>query len=601
SVLAAGTGLVPVVLLDNLQRLVGFETDGHQDERSHRQPDEALFEFIALQNEGRTAFVLTGLERPIGEILPADEDVLSQLESMRVERLPDAAIERVIRTTSGRLDVEISDSTAELMAQQLGGDLFYIRAILDRAAAEGTWFRSLVVLERVYGGEVLKGRIGRHLAGLLRVAAREPGEQRCALEVLRLLSEADGPVPLDTILERASRYLPGPELLIRRLHSMELLNASYGFVAAAHDSVVGDYVRAIYRDEVVGSRPALTGEELLRDKLKGSYRLMMSRFNRSVESQLLEALSHFDFQSVPASLLNQKVFEELYHGSSRMQIRRGLEQEESRARLPQMVLVKDAGAGAERGMTWRFFFSSGFEGGIYSESNEVVWLIALINAREPLDEDSLKRVDSLLDATLRRRRELQSIPVIRWYISKEGFSRTVLDSQLPANGLFSNYLQLDFLHEQIERPLGSEALRSSDFELVIPVENETELIAARTAEQIARAAEFDQESINQIKTALIEACINAAEHGESPDRRIYQRFALTDDRLIITVRNKGKIFGLTGASSTPTTGVASGAARSSRGRGLQIIRALMDEVHFERSDDGVSLVMTKFLKRPENP
>src|SRR5262249_56410014 len=126
------------------------------------------------------------------------------------------------------------------------------------------------------------GRVGV-LGG---VPACEPGEEGGLSEVSRLRVEAAGPPPLDVALGRASRYFPGPELLIRRLHSMELLNASYGFVAAAHDSVVGDYVRAIYRDEVVGSRPALTGEELLRDKLKGSYRLMMSRFNRSVESQL---------------------------------------------------------------------------------------------------------------------------------------------------------------------------------------------------------------------------------------------------------------------------------------------------------------------------
>jgi hypothetical protein len=32
---------------------------------------------------------------------------------------------------------------------------------------------------------------------------------------------------------------------------------------------------------------------------------------------------------------------------------------------------------------------------------------------------------------------------------------------------------------------------------------------------------------------------------------------------------------------------------------LQIIRALMDEVRFERTDDGTSLVMTKFLKHTD--
>jgi anti-sigma regulatory factor (Ser/Thr protein kinase) len=97
---------------------------------------------------------------------------------------------------------------------------------------------------------------------------------------------------------------------------------------------------------------------------------------------------------------------------------------------------------------------------------------------------------------------------------------------------------------------------------------------------------------------LIEACINAGEHSDSPDRRIYQRFALHGDRLVITVKSKGRTFGIAEAQPRPMAGITAGSLRGSRGRGLQIIRALMDEVHFERTDDGSSLVMTKFLNRP---
>jgi serine/threonine-protein kinase RsbW len=136
---------------------------------------------------------------------------------------------------------------------------------------------------------------------------------------------------------------------------------------------------------------------------------------------------------------------------------------------------------------------------------------------------------------------------------------------------------------------------ASEFELVIPAEDEAELIAARTVEQIARAADFDQEAINQIKTALIEACINAAEHSNSPDRRIYQRFAIDEDRLVITVSNKGKNFDYSANGSGAEAGATP--SRGSRGRGLQIIRALMDEVRFEPSNDGTTLVMIKYLKR----
>ena len=186
---------------------------------------------------------------------------------------------------------------------------------------------------------------------------------------------------------------------------------------------------------------------------------------------------------------------------------------------------------------------------------------------------------------------------VRWYISKEGFSAVASERLSSLHAYRSTYSHIDLIQDYLTRlALGGEARPASEFELVIPIEDDAELIAARTAEQIARAADFDQEAINQIKTALIEACINAAEHSDSPDRKIHQRFAIDEDKLIITVSNKGKTFGRANGQATPVLGAQP--VKGARGRGLQIIRALMDDVTFERTDDGVRLVMTKYLKRP---
>jgi len=75
--------------------------------------------------------------------------------------------------------------------------------------------------------------------------------------------------------------------------------------------------------------------------------------------------------------------------------------------------------------------------------------------------------------------------------------------------------------------------------MVIPMGAHTELIAAHTVEQIARRSALDPKRFNQIKTALIEACINAAEHSLSPDRKIYQRFRVENDKLVVTVASRG--------------------------------------------------------------
>lgn len=119
----------------------------------------------------------------------------------------------------------------------------------------------------------------------------------------------------------------------------------------------------------------------------------------------------------------------------------------------------------------------------------------------------------------------------------------------------------------------------------MPMGEDTELIAAHAIEEIARRAGFSAKSINQIKTALIEACINAIEHSHSPDRKIYQQFKIEDDKLVITISNRGL--------KLPLENLEKQDSESRRGWGFKLIRNLMDELKFVQTDDGVKLVMVK--------
>jgi serine/threonine-protein kinase RsbW len=136
----------------------------------------------------------------------------------------------------------------------------------------------------------------------------------------------------------------------------------------------------------------------------------------------------------------------------------------------------------------------------------------------------------------------------------------------------------------------------------IPMGEDTELIAAHTVEQIARRMEFEPEAINQIKTALVEACINASEHSLSTERKIYNRFRVEDDKLVVTVSSRGlsapAAVSENGASFVEHNGRESGEGlKGRRGWGLKLIRTLMDDVEFERVDDGTRLRMIKYLRK----
>jgi serine/threonine-protein kinase RsbW len=161
----------------------------------------------------------------------------------------------------------------------------------------------------------------------------------------------------------------------------------------------------------------------------------------------------------------------------------------------------------------------------------------------------------------------------------------------------SSRQQLDLLASRLGETALSPVVSAGppdEFLMVVPMGEDNELIAANTAEQIAKRLTFRPEAINQIKTAIVEACINASEHSFSPDRKIYQRFRVESDRLVITISSRGVVpANLNGTNSGSETKQA---AEERRGWGLKLIRTLMDEVEFERVDDGTSLRMTKYLR-----
>ncbi len=595
------TGFVPLVMFDDVHLLASKRTGetGSDPARAAAELRYAFFASLKTDPASKVAprYMLCGFERPMTKLMPPDQELFNSLEIIRVEPIGHEHLETFIRAVAAQNGVETSDSATELMIQQLKGDLFYTRAVLDVAASAAVSLRTFLDFERIYSAEVTSGRIGHYLSALIGDAAPDRRSRRDALEVLACISDAEEGAPIDTVIERMGLEAGDAEELCGRLHARELLNFGYRFVSASSDPVLADYAREAYRSEVLGALKPIVGLPMLSEKLKDAHRLMMARYDRGLEKQLVETLSRFDSQNVPASLFDEAAYEKRCRGMSRAEVSRALDEEAERVTLPQLVDVEAAGGSEHGGIRWRLFLAGGFETGIYTEANEVLWIAALVNSTEPLDVESLGRIDERIGAALRGRHS-KAAHLVRWYIGKEGFSAAAKQRIESAHAFRSTYAQLEAMSDYLLKLSAADvaAAAASEFELTIPIEDEAELIAARTVEHIARTADFGQEAINQIKTAVIEACINAAEHGQSPDGKIHQRFAIHQDRIMITVSNKGRIFGSTGhpgsAAGTQPQGV--------RGRGLNIIRALMDEVHFQRTDDGTSLVMTKFLKRPEN-
>ena len=131
------------------------------------------------------------------------------------------------------------------------------------------------------------------------------------------------------------------------------------------------------------------------------------------------------------------------------------------------------------------------------------------------------------------------------------------------------------------------------YELTLPMAPDAELVAAGTTEKIALLTGFDEKTMREVQLAVIEACINAFEHSDSPDKRVYLIFVVEEDRLLVVVRDFGKGFDPAKVGEPPRL--------TPRGWGLRFIKRFMDQVEFKDIAPGTELRMTKFFTHRPPP
>ena len=114
----------------------------------------------------------------------------------------------------------------------------------------------------------------------------------------------------------------------------------------------------------------------------------------------------------------------------------------------------------------------------------------------------------------------------------------------------------------------------------IPSRLELLPVLDRLVQGIAEQMEFEEDDANAIAISVIEAGTNAIQHGHKKDasKVVDFRFDLYPDRLLVSVQDFGPGFDVGAILSLDPTD-AEDLMRSS-GRGIYIMRAMMDEVDF---------------------
>jgi serine/threonine-protein kinase RsbW len=135
-----------------------------------------------------------------------------------------------------------------------------------------------------------------------------------------------------------------------------------------------------------------------------------------------------------------------------------------------------------------------------------------------------------------------------------------------------------------------------ELHLTIPVAPDMELAATSLAAALGEWMDMTRDKIDEVKLAVAEACINAFEHSQTPDRRVRLEFvaAELDGRLLLEVDviDGGRGFD---PSLLEVPDIAAKLKdKRKRGWGIKIIESLMDDVRIESGDQGTRIVMKKF-------
>ena len=129
------------------------------------------------------------------------------------------------------------------------------------------------------------------------------------------------------------------------------------------------------------------------------------------------------------------------------------------------------------------------------------------------------------------------------------------------------------------------------FRLSSTMESVGEVEAA--ADKLAAEAGLDEDERFHVTMAVREAAVNAVLHGNEydPARKIAVGLENTGKALVITIADEGNGFI---PESVPDPLAEENLLRGT-GRGIFLIRSLMDEVHFRQLHPGTELTLVKHL------
>lgn len=597
-----GFGRVFVILDD-------FHKAGHI-----KSPDikcSLLEEFSSIFNNRFSPHLITGYSIKMRKEVFSDEVILGTSDIMELKGLLQEDVYTLFENLCKLYNLRFLKENIPLMASQLALNVFYIKSFIRSAKRLGFNIYSLKDFKKFYIYEITSGNIGFYLSSLLNTFVNEE-ERRTSVKVLKACTET----PIEGITVRflsdviSSNYQETVSAL-RALQDGGLVDVEYGRIKCIKDIVLRDFILFTYSTAIKGQEPSLVKARMIRDGLKALSRRRSHKFSEKIKIQVKNIFDSFDCQRIPEILFDFKSFSSRLGKDDFIRVSQKLKTEKDLLFLPQVIGSSEIStASTDKEPEQSFFLGYGFEEGNYEEEKEVLWICGIFTSHAII---KVNEIEEFLKEVNKIKEKMESFKTELWIVAKDGFSDKAIEKIANNKIKSSSLTQLSHLgdmllrkkirtegetkekniNETVEKNTSDN--KENEFELIIPMASDTELVAVRAIEEIARRADFDQDAIGQIKMALIEACINATEHSKISGGKISLKFLVQHDKLIIYVYNEGMGFDPSLIKEPNIDEKMLGGSK--RGWGIKLMKSFMDEVKFEKTNGGTKLKMTKLIKK----
>ena len=475
--------------------------------------------------------------------------------------------------------------------------------IYQRMLAEEVSFRNVQVtdeigFENLFALSITEGQLNRYWREFFENAFPDRLQRARAIKFLKRV--VCDQFPLDTVEGALSLLGTSPAEGGEILSSLEfkgLLKSDFEQLRFVNDPVLADFLYWAFERGVLGKTSSQVAASLVQAKLSRAALDPVEGEREKWIAVTKELMRRWDCREVPTLLFRFGGFRERFGGKGLLEVVIGMEKEAQKLRLPKISSVS-TGYKTRRGGP-RFDFdlvAYGFHDAEFSEENLVIWAVD-VTTEKTLTARSVEHFENRC-RLLSLEKGLKDEQLRKWILFEGAVDPAALEqvarydiflTHRSQMRLFLNLFGMEELdleadvRKPAEMPPGTEPL---EFELVLPMKADTEVVAARVAEEVAAYASLDKDTVDRVKMAIIEACINAFEHSGAESGKVRLRYILSPEKIELFVQDEGKGF---------RGGRAGEESKRNRGWGLKLIRELVDDVEIMTGDKGTTVRMVKYL------